>query len=96
MATRIAIELTPEEEARLRAVAEAAGLDLAECARRLVTEQLPPLSAGDATRQLLRAWREADATDDPEAIRVAEDELAAFQRALNEERATAGARPLYS
>jgi hypothetical protein len=92
----IQIELTPEEEARLRAAAARTGVEPAECARQLLREHLPLLSPGaQATRDLLRAWREEDATSDPEAIRQAEEELAEFKRAMNEPRAAAGARLLY-
>jgi hypothetical protein len=34
----LTIEWTPEEEARLRVVAQNSGLDITECARRLLTE----------------------------------------------------------
>jgi hypothetical protein len=43
----------------------------------------------------MRAWWEEDATDDPEEIRRAEEELAEFKQAMNETRAAAGARLLY-
>ena len=89
------IELTAEEEARLRAAARDAGLDEAECARRLLAGSLPSIPTGQATRELLRAWREEDATDNPEEIRKAEEELTAFKEAMNAPRAGAGARLLY-
>ena len=53
----------------------------------------PPSDAGvidTATVDLLEAWRRQDATDSPEEIRAAEDELAEFKRAMNETRASAG------
>ncbi len=43
--------------------------------------------------ELLQSWIDEDATDDPDEIRVAEQELAEFKRAMNENRA--GERPLY-
>jgi predicted outer membrane protein len=91
----LTIDLTLEEEARLQAAARSAGIDVAECARRVLTEHLPPAVPGQATRDLLRAWLEEDATDDPEEIRKAEEELARFKQAMNETRAAAGARLLY-
>ncbi len=91
----LTIELSLEEEERLRAAARHAGTDVAACARQLLIERLPPVSPGQATRDLLRAWREEDATDDPEEIRKAEEELAEFKQALNETRAAAGARLLF-
>lgn len=94
--TSLSIQLTPDEEARLRSVARRAGLDPAECARRLLTQHLPAEPTALATRELLRAWRDEDATDDPAELRRAEEELAAFKQAMNVSRAKAGARPLYS
>jgi hypothetical protein len=91
----LTIDLTPEEEARLLAAARQAGTDVVECARQLLVERLPPIPLGQATRDLLRAWREEDATEDPEQIRRAEEELAEFKQALNETRAAAGARLLF-
>jgi hypothetical protein len=44
---------------------------------------------------LLAAWREQDATTDPEKIREAEEELADFKKAMNESRKTAGEPPLF-
>jgi hypothetical protein len=92
---RLTIELTPEQEVRLRAAAREAGLDAAECARQVLTAHLPALPAGEATRDLLRTWQEEDATDDPEEIRKAEEELTAFKQGINAVRAEAGARILY-
>jgi hypothetical protein len=91
----LTIELTPEEEARLRIVAQNSGLEITECARRLLTEHLPALAPGQATRDLLRTWREEDATDDPQAVGRVEEELADFKQAMNATRGAAGARPLY-
>jgi hypothetical protein len=91
----LTIELTPDEEARLSAAAREAGIDAAECARRLLVESLPPPLPDQATLDLLRAWREEDATDDPEEIAAAEEELRAFKQAMNAPRVAAGARLLY-
>ncbi len=44
---------------------------------------------------LLKSWREQDATDDPEEIRKAEEELAEFKRNMNANRATTGERLVY-
>lgn len=48
-----------------------------------------------ATLELLARWRLEDATDDPEEIRAAEQELAEFKRAMNENRMGAGEPLLY-
>lgn len=47
------------------------------------------------TLQLLEAWRDQDATDKPDEVSAAEQELAEFKRAMNESRAHAGEPPLY-
>lgn len=47
------------------------------------------------TMALLRSWLEEDATDDPEEIRDAEEELREFKRNMNLPRKEAGARLLY-
>jgi hypothetical protein len=47
------------------------------------------------TLQLLRDWRLQDATDDPEEIRAAEQELAGFKKAMNANRILAGEPLLY-
>ncbi len=48
-----------------------------------------------ATLELLRSWRLQDATDNPEEIRAAEEEIAAFKKAMNEPRIVAGEPLLY-
>jgi hypothetical protein len=39
-----------------------------------------------ATLELLAKWRAEDATDDPEELREAEQELAEFKKTMNENR----------
>jgi len=46
-----------------------------------------------ATLELLQGWRLQDATDKPEEVRAAEQELTEFKRAMNENR-TLAAEPL--
>lgn len=43
-----------------------------------------------ATIDLLMEWRRLDATDDPDSIRAADEEVAEFKRAMNENRALSG------
>ncbi len=47
------------------------------------------------TMALMQSWLEEDATDDPEEIRAAEEELREFKRNMNLPRKEAGARLLY-
>ena len=75
----ITLELTQDEEARLRAAAAREGISPEECAKQFVLPQLPPVSAegptNDRTLELLAQWAAEDATDDPEEIRRAEADL---------------------
>ena len=52
-------------------------------------------SVDTATLELLRSWRMQDATDNPEDVRAAEEEIAAFKRAMNENRLVVGESLLY-
>lgn len=52
-----------------------------------------PRSVDRATLDLLSIWQQEDATTDPVQLRVAEEELAAFRKAVNEAR-TASGEPL--
>jgi hypothetical protein len=58
----------------------------------------PPSAKGaidTATLELLQGWRFQDATDNPEEIRAAEQELIEFKKAMNENRTLAGEPLLY-
>ncbi len=95
----LTIELTPEQEAQLANAARRKGVEPAELVRELVVEHLPSISHAqeeqDPTIALLQSWLDEDATDDPEEIRRAQEELDAFKQALNAERERAGARRIY-
>jgi hypothetical protein len=60
----------------------------------------PPPNPGPAvdtaTLELLAAWRRQDATNDPDQVLAAEKELAEFKKSIDENRAMAGERKLYS
>jgi hypothetical protein len=57
---------------------------------------LPPGSEKETpTMKLMRSWLEEDATDDPEEIKIAEEELREFKRNMNAPRKESGARLLY-
>ena len=66
------------------------------------TEPMPlpqpstPGSIDTATLELLASWRAQDATDNPEELRAAEQELAAFKKTMNGNRENAGEPRLYS
>jgi hypothetical protein len=97
---RLMIELTPGQGEQLRAAAQAEGVDLAALAQKLVAEHLPTMPVAAPTPSapeisaknraaiaMLQGWMAEDATDDPEEIRRAEEELAELKRNLNANRA---------
>ena len=56
----------------------------------------PPMGSVDsATLELFAAWRSEDVTTDPEKLRQADEEVAQFKKAMNENRAATGARLLF-
>jgi predicted alpha/beta-fold hydrolase len=52
-------------------------------------------SIDTATLELLAAWKAEDATTDPEKLRYADEEVATFKKAMDENRAASGARLLF-
>jgi hypothetical protein len=52
-------------------------------------------SLDTATLELLASWRLQDATENPEEICAAEQELTEFKHTMNENRIVAGERLLY-
>ena len=55
-----------------------------------------PRSVDTATLDLLSVWQREDATSDPAQLKVAEDELAVFMKAVNEARTASGEPLVYS
>jgi hypothetical protein len=89
------IDLPPEVEERLQEEANRHGQGVVDYARSLIVHGLPP-AANDRQRaaiSLLESWAAQDATNDPDEIRAAEEELKAFKEAMNQNRT--GERPLY-
>ena len=63
---------------------------------RVMPPQAQPLHLADtATLELLASWRTQDATDDPEEICAAEQELADFKQTMNGHRTASGEPLLY-
>ena len=93
----LTIELNPTEEVRLVAAARQKGIPLAEFARKLVTEHLPPLTTNeeaDPTLALFAQWEREDANKTPEEI-AAEDQLwNEFEQGINATRQAQGMRRL--
>jgi hypothetical protein len=48
-----------------------------------------------ATLKLLESWQRQDATDDPDEVSAAEQELAEFKKAMDENRSLSGEPLLY-
>jgi hypothetical protein len=100
---RLTIDLSPQLSARLTEAARSRGVDPAELVESIVTDNLPPLAEAaivkpviDAENAAAIAWLEQrmaeDATDDPEEIRKADEEVAELRRNLNANRAATGER----
>jgi hypothetical protein len=91
----LTIDLTPEEEARLRAAAHSQGLDPAAYVKRTVIEHLPPLQPGAATLALFARWEAEDATEDPQEIAARNREWEELKSSMNASRVAAGEEPLF-
>ena len=90
----LTIDLTPEEEARLRAAARQRGLAAEECVRKLISD-LPVVAPEDKTLELFAQWAAEAATDDPDEIAARNREWEEFRENMNGARREAGARMLY-
>ena len=97
------IDLSPQVSARLAETARSRGIGPAELLERLVEQHLTAASpsaaslvfpsAGRAAGRL-RARLEAEATDDPDAIREDREALDEMKHSMNAERIRSGAEPL--
>jgi len=105
----LTIELSPQEEAWLTDQAAQQGLQPTDVVKRLIDGQLPPAELQETPDQsppaisaknaaaiaMLQSWLEEDATDDPEELRQAEEELEELKRNLNANRAATGERLVF-
>lgn len=102
----ITLALEPEMEERLREMAARQGkpvetylLDLAERDARNGTRSNPAAPNGapplGSLAEMFAQWREEDATDDPEELRRADEELEELKANLNANRAANGERLLF-
>jgi len=94
MPMTLTIDLTPAEEARLTAAAQRQGAGMADVMKQLVAQHLPPAEREEprTVAALLRGWLRDEATDDPEQIKKAQEELDEFKRNINANRAATGER----
>ncbi len=101
----ITLDLSPTEEAQIFTVARQTGLAPADYVKKLVQENLPPVSIevnaapidaeNAAAIAQIQAWREEDFTDDPEELRKTDEELAGLMHNLNRNRIESGEKPLF-
>ena len=106
----VTIDFDPQEEAWLNAQTQRQGLSPAEVIKNLVDRHLPDLNDSPAVAEetapvlsvrsiaaiaFLNRKLEEEATDDPEEIRKAEEDLAEFKRSMNANREATGERIVY-
>jgi hypothetical protein len=98
MGMTVVLELTDEEERRVRARADAQGRPVVEFVRGLIDQAVlaPPESGSrNSTAELFAAWEAEDGTDDPEELRRREAEFEEFKANMNANRALEGRPPVY-
>ena len=99
------VHLAPQTEAWLIAEARIRGMVPADLVRRVIEERAATATATKATTAapgidaenaaaiaMLRQWVVEDATDDPEEIRKADEEVQELKRNMNANRAATGER----
>ena len=94
----LTIELTPELEAHLNAVARREGLDPAEVVKKLVTEHLPLAphkEEQDPTLALFSQWDDEDGNMTLAEIAEENRTWEEFKANINAERDRAGARRVF-
>jgi hypothetical protein len=91
------IELTPEEERRVRS-AQAKGLDVTAMIKGLLAglPEVPETEhPEDKTLAILAQWQEEDATEDLDELTRRDAELAEFKANMNAHRFASGEEPLF-
>ena len=93
----LTIELTHEEETRLRELAAGRGVPPEEVVTEAVKRLLPlPVDQRNLNLvELLEQWREEDATDDEEELARRDQEWEEHKTNMNKNRAATGERPLF-
>ena len=98
----LTIELTPQEESRLRSAAKREGIPPADLAKRIVSAHLPDGSSyngeeptEDPTIALFRKWEEEDANMTLEEIEQENRDLEELMENLNANRRAAGERLIF-
>ncbi len=92
------IELTPEQEARVNAVAQHNGVAPDEVLKKLVDEHLPAVTANNAevdpTLALFAKWEEEDTLKSPQETAEENYLWETFEQGINDARRTQGMREL--
>ncbi len=97
------LDVSPQAEAKFKAAAKQNGIEPAAFFEKIVLDYLPPMPSdaqpppaidaeNAAAIAMLNQWIAEDATDDPEEIRKADEEVAELRRNLNANRAATGER----
>jgi len=103
------IDVSPQFSAKLARAARSRGVDPNKLLEKLVAEYLLPVvstpiaeeppvisTRNAAAIAALNQWIAEDATDDPEEIRKANEDVAEFKRNMNANRAATGERLVFS
>lgn len=96
----LTLDLTPTEEAQIAVVAQRAGLSPAEAARKLLTQNLPPIpnvpaqDTANQTLALFAQWKAEDAQMTPEEAAEEQQLWKQFEQNVNETRDALGMRHL--
>jgi DNA mismatch repair ATPase MutL len=95
----LTIELSREEEERLKRAAQQEGMDIEQYAKQRLGLTESPQSGPDAKNraliELLESWRREDATDDEEELERRDAEWEELKANLNANRAATGERLLF-
>lgn len=78
----LTLELEPELDSHLRAIAQADGVSVEQYLRRLIADTVHS-GSGKSAVMLLQRWEREDATEDAEEIARRERDWEAFQESLN-------------
>ena len=106
---QLTVDFNPQVSERLTVTARSKGVDPRKFIEDLVAANLLPMVSTTATETppvisaknaaaiaTLNQWIAEDATDDPEEIRKADEEVAEFKRNMNANRAATGERQVFS
>jgi hypothetical protein len=91
----MSLRINPNLEAEIQQRAKAQGVSTEQLLDHLLHPLKRKPQKPTLTMLLMQSWLEEDATDNPEAIRLAGEDLEEFKRNMNQPRKEASARFLY-